>query len=70
MKIIETSAKDNINVSESFINLIDKMLELGLGRKKGNEDDNDELNNSQVLRNPKNDKENRNGGCCLNKLKK
>ena len=70
MKIIETSAKDNINVSESFINLIDKMLELGLGRKKGNEDDNDDLNNSQTLRNPKNDKENRVGGCCLNKLKK
>ena len=65
MKIIETSAKDNINVSESFINLIDKMLELGLGRKKGNEDDNDELNNSQTLRNPKDDKKSKNGGCCF-----
>jgi Ras-related protein Rab-1A len=65
MKIIETSAKDNINVSESFINLIDKMLELGLGRKKGNEDDNDELNNSQALRNPKDDKKNKLGSCCI-----
>jgi len=64
MQIIETSAKDNINVSESFIKLIDKMLELGLGRKRGNEDDNDELNNSQALRNPKDDKRNK-SGCCL-----
>ena len=62
---METSAKDNINVSESFINLIDKMLELGLGRKKGNEDDNDELNNSQALRNPKDDKKNKLGSCCI-----
>ena len=70
IKIIEASAKDNINVNESFIALIDKMLELGLGRKRGSEDDNDELNNSQQLRNPNDDKINRNGGCCLGGKKK
>ena len=53
MKIIEASAKDNINVNESFISLIDKMLELGLGKKKGNDDDNDEINNPQQLKKTK-----------------
>ena len=45
MKIIEASAKSNINVSECFIALIDKMLDLGLDRIKpdcyDDEDDKD-----------------------------
>ena len=32
VEIIECSAKDNINITEAFISLIDKMIELGLGR--------------------------------------
>ena len=39
IKIIEASAKSNINVNECFIALIDKMLSLGLGRIKQNDDD-------------------------------
>ena len=39
MKIIEASAKSNINVNECFIALIDKMLSLGLGRMESNDDD-------------------------------
>ena len=34
IEIIEGSAKNNINVNECFIKLIEKMLELGLGQKK------------------------------------
>ena len=41
LKIIEASAKDNINVNDCFIALIDKMLELGLGKIKSNENDDD-----------------------------
>ena len=71
MKIIEASAKDNINVNESFISLIDKMLELGLGKKKDNDDDNDndEINNSQQLKKPTNDKKKKDNCCGGNKKK-
>ena len=41
MKIYEASAKDNINVNDCFIILIDKMIELGLGKKKNSDDDED-----------------------------
>ena len=41
LKIIEASAKDNINVNDCFIALIDKMLELGLGKIKSNDNDDD-----------------------------
>ena len=50
MKIIEASAKTNKNVNESFIALIDRMVELGLGKKKSSEDDEDgnkKLSNSK-----------------------
>ena len=70
MKIIEASAKDNINVNESFISLIDKMLELGLGKKKGNDDDNDETNNTQQLKKPTNDKKKKDNCCGGNKKNK
>ena len=34
VEIIECSAKENINVNEAFISLIDKMIELGLGKRR------------------------------------
>ena len=42
-KIIETSAKKDINVNESIIALIDKMLDLGLGKIKNDNDDEDDV---------------------------
>ena len=39
LKIIEASAKEDINVNESMIALIDKMLELGVGKVKKEDDD-------------------------------
>ena len=69
MKIIEASAKDNINVNESFISLIDKMLELGLGKKKGNDDD-DEMNNAQQLKKSNNGKKRKDNCCGGNKKNK
>ena len=66
MKIIEASAKDNINVNESFISLIDKMLQLGLGKKKGSDDDNDndEVNNSQQLKRSTTNERKKKDNCC------
>ena len=62
LKIIEASAKDNINVNDSFTALIDKMLEFGLGKKKTNDID-DDGNAGQKLKNINiNDKKKRN--CC------
>ena len=59
LKIIEASAKKNINVNDSFIVLIDKMLALGLGKKKTNGIDDD---GNQKLQNNNNDKKRSN--CC------
>ena len=72
MKIIEASAKDNINVNESFISLIDKMLELGLGKKKGSDDDNDndEVNNAQQLKRNKTNDKKKKDNCCGGSRKK
>ena len=72
MKIIEASAKDNINVNESFISLIDKMIELGLGKKKGNDDDNDndEINNPQQLKKSKTNDKKKKDNCCGGNKKK
>ena len=72
MKIIEASAKDNINVNESFISLIDKMLELGLGKKKGSDDDNDndEVNNAQQLKSNKTNDKKKKDNCCGGSRKK
>ena len=56
MKIYEASAKDNINVNDCFIILIDKMLELGLGKKKNSDDD------EEGKLKPGNKRDNR--GCC------
>ena len=59
IKVIEASAKENINVNESFIALIDKMLGLGLGKKKTNDFDDE---GGQRLNNADGDK--RNNNCC------
>ena len=59
IKIIEASAKKNINVNDSFIVLIDKMLALGLGKKKTNGIDDD---GNQKLQSNNNDKKKSN--CC------
>ena len=49
LKVMEVSAKENTNINESMVILIDKMLELGLGRKKNEEDDDDnKLNNKKT----------------------
>ena len=45
IEIIKCSAKNNINVNESFIILIEKMLELGLGHQKSLEDVNGNTQN-------------------------
>ena len=44
LEIIECSAKENINVNEAFISLIDKMIELELGKRRTlfSEDDDEE----------------------------
>ena len=66
--IIEGSAKNNINVNEAFILLIDKMLQLGLGEKKksfGNDNDDEGDNENGIKLN--NDKKKKNGNCCGNK---
>ena len=50
IKIIEASSKNNINVNESFLLLVDKMIELGIGKyKKNNCDDKDKEDNSKKL---------------------
>ena len=54
IKIIEASSKNNINVNESFLLLVDKMIELGIGKyKKNNCDDKDKEDNSKKLSNGK-----------------
>ena len=59
LKIIEASAKDNINVNESMITLIDKMMELGLGKIK-KEDDEEENNRKLSVKQATKKKDN----CC------
>ena len=39
MKIIEASAKNSINVNDTFLVLIKKMIELDLGKNKSDDDD-------------------------------
>ena len=48
IKIIEVSAKEDKNINESMVNLIDKLLELGVGKIK-NEEEEDEEENSRKL---------------------
>ena len=69
IKVIETSAKDNINVDETFAELIDRMEKLDLGIKYQSSYDEDEAEQNNVdkksikiTREPT--KEKNNGGCC------
>ena len=64
VEIIIASAKDNINVNESFIKLIEKMMKLGLGNvKKVAFGEDDEVGGTKKLKSQKNNKKN-NNNCC------
>ena len=65
VEIIIASAKDNINVNESFIKLIGKMMKLGLGnvKKVAFGEDDDEVGGTKKLKSQKNNKKN-NNNCC------
>ena len=71
IKVIETSAKKNINVNEAFIEIIDKLDILGLGVKHetiyGEEEDNNSEIKSVKITKEKNRRKNNNNGCCSSK---
>ena len=58
-KIIEASAKNDHNVNESMIALVDKMLELGLGKIKKEDEEEDEGTKKLSLKNTK-----KKNNCC------
>ena len=67
VEIIEASGKDNINVNESFLKLIDKMIELELGRQKTINDeyeDENENDKGQKLQLQNTIKRSNNNNCC------
>ena len=67
VEIIEASGKDNINVNESFLKLIDKMIELELGRQKTINDEYDDENENdkgQKLQLQNTTKRSNNNNCC------
>ena len=66
-KIIEVSAKIDHNINESIIALVDKMMELGVGKVKKEDDDEEEGNRKLSLK--KNKKSNCCGGGGKNKKK-
>jgi small GTP-binding protein len=69
IKVIEASAKDNINVNETFIELLEQMEKLNLGIKNYvayGEDEENEESGSMKLKNEKVAKGN-NGNCCSKK---
>ena len=70
VEILEGSAKENINVNEAFILLIDKMLALGLGKVKAsfNEDDDEENEKNKNIKLNNNKTQNKKG-CCAGKSK-
>jgi transcriptional regulator len=59
VKIIEASAKSNINVTESFMLIVDKILELKFSGKNGERPDSVMLHNA---------KKNNKHTCFLNKF--
>lgn len=78
IKVLEASAKDNINVNDVFIELIDRMEKLNLGAKHQSsyDDDNDEEEDNpekQTIKLKNNDmpknSNNNNNNCCLKKKK-
>ncbi len=71
IKIYEASAKNNINVNETFIYLVDKIQQLGLGEIENSsleEEEDNEINNKNIK--PKNIDSNKNNNkksCCVKK---
>ena len=65
LKIIEASAKIDKNVNESMIALIDKMIELGVGKIKKGDDDEDDNRKLSIKKNTK-----KKGDCCAGDKKK
>ena len=69
IKVIKTSAKNNINVDETFTSLVEMMLNLGIGKKWASDEDDDDENkdqNKSVFLNNKKNKAS-GGGCCKKK---
>ena len=71
IKIYEASAKDNINVNETFIDLVDKIQQLGLGEIENSslEAEDNEINNKNIKLNKNNDsnKNYNKKSCCVKK---
>ena len=66
IKVMKTSAKNNINVDETFTSLVEMMLNLGIGKKWSSDEDDDDENkdqNKSVFLNNKKIKAS-GGGCC------
>ena len=55
LNILEVSAKENKNINESMIELIDKMIELGVGAKKndGDEQEGQKLDKAKTIKKQK-----------------
>ena len=69
IKVMKTSAKNNINVDETFTSLVEMMLNLGIGKKWASDEDDDDENkdqNKSVFLNNKKNKAS-GGGCCKKK---
>jgi small GTP-binding protein len=60
VNVIEVSAKDDINVNETFVKLVEQMLKLGLGKKKQSSGADDK----NITIKGDNNRKNNNGGCC------
>ena len=65
VEVIEASAKDNVNVNESFIRLVEKMLNLGIGQKASFIDDDEDNDMGKNIKIGKGKKKKR-GNCCAN----
>ena len=60
VNVIEVSAKDDINVNETFVKLVEQMLKLGLEKKKQSSGADDK----NITIKGDNNRKNNNGGCC------
>ena len=64
IEVIEGSAKNNINVNECFVKLVEKMLELGLGQKKDSYEDEDDNPQNITLTDDTNGNKKKKRKCC------
>ena len=64
VEVLEASAKNNINVNDAFILLIDKMIKLGLGKVKASFGNDDDDNENGIKLDKKQKKKSGNGNCC------